>query len=416
MEQNKALIALINSSLPQYEHYYNILFNRSLNITGKKSLSQSLTQHSYLAIELIQKNITPNCSFSIIIEKKLLISLFRFNTVSAKFPTAAELENLLTNSLKNPFTFIPSTQAILKHLSKKELFTLINNLQQYNLVTPYHLHLLIQSFPDFSLKLKKSLPKNIVKDIIFYAKNKTTTTLSSRDKIAAEYAFAESIYFILKKGAPLTLSNYMQQLSSLVTNSHAIFILQKQSILQWFIKIHKAKLLYKILIQLNDKEIAACLYYNWEQALAILKDTLSTRKIAEIQQYLSEHIDFQFQIHSKLKLLYSYREEQLKQYNLSSSKFFILLGQLTTEVEFQIFLQRVGWFQFATALKNTNKSLFNKIKNLLPLQVKILVEDVLAGILNPNIIHDEKQIIKARIGCLESLISLIKDGLLDIDI
>jgi hypothetical protein len=73
----------------------------------------------------------------------------------------------------------------------------------------------------------------------------------------------------------------------------------------------------------------------------------------------------------------------------------------------------VGWFTLSTALKNINRKNILYLIDKFPSGAKYLIIDVLEGIVNPNIIHDEMQIKKARTICVSEMLSLYEDGIIN---
>ena len=59
----------------------------------------------------------------------------------------------------------------------------------------------------------------------------------------------------------------------------------------------------------------------------------------------------------------------------------------------------------STALKNTRIDLVKIVTDPLPTPARYLIEDVLRGVINPNILHDELQINDARTQCVRSILS-----------
>ncbi|MGB4270190.1 MAG: hypothetical protein WBK20_13560, partial [Spirochaetota bacterium] len=70
----------------------------------------------------------------------------------------------------------------------------------------------------------------------------------------------------------------------------------------------------------------------------------------------------------------------------------------------------LGWFTIATALKQTPKKLVLDCIQKFPQGAQYCILDVYDGVLNPNIIHDEMQIKKARQLVIQSLFKLHCNG------
>lgn len=95
--------------------------------------------------------------------------------------------------------------------------------------------------------------------------------------------------------------------------------------------------------------------------------------------------------------------------------FDFLLAGLPRDTCYTLLLHETGWFPLATALKGIPGHLRQRVLGSVPPEAGALIEDVVQGILNPNILHDEMQINKAKIVCARALEGLIARGLVRFD-
>jgi hypothetical protein len=71
-----------------------------------------------------------------------------------------------------------------------------------------------------------------------------------------------------------------------------------------------------------------------------------------------------------------------------------ILSRLASPVDFDTLLVEAGWFRIATALKGVGGEPRRRLLDGVALPARYLIEDMLNGTINPDILHDE-----ARIRC-----------------
>jgi ribosomal protein S3AE len=83
--------------------------------------------------------------------------------------------------------------------------------------------------------------------------------------------------------------------------------------------------------------------------------------------------------------------------------------------DFYRLLSETGWYTLSTALKGTDIKIIKKVTDNLPHVPSAIIKDILKGRLNPDIVHDEKQIFRARKITVEKILSLYSDCLINLE-
>jgi hypothetical protein len=79
--------------------------------------------------------------------------------------------------------------------------------------------------------------------------------------------------------------------------------------------------------------------------------------------------------------------------------------------DFNRLLLGTGWFILATACKGVRKSTLKRILKNLYFPARCLIEDMVRGVVNPYILHDEMQVHSAQALCAREILSLVEAGL-----
>ncbi len=325
-----------------------------------------------------------------------------------------EIESEIRQFFKNPVNIFPNLKTILYTFSDMELQNLLNQLQKSNLLTIYQICLVVLSIPEYSLRLKKNLSTNTVRDVIKMMKRiKQSRAITKRDLIEGIYSIEESIFFLMRGGADFSYSSFLSYTQKTLERISNIESLLLKDFYQWIEEIEGNGLLYKTLSRTEEMTIARSLSDDHENIEAILKKHISERRLKAIRTLLNnDTVSFMDRIVAQSDLIANYRKLKLKRLNLGDESFEYLLRRFTRPYDYINLLFSVGWFVLSTALKGTKMKRHDKLLQAIPRPASYLIEDVLSGVINPNIIHDEIQIKRARSICVKAIISLYEDGLI----
>lgn len=93
----------------------------------------------------------------------------------------------------------------------------------------------------------------------------------------------------------------------------------------------------------------------------------------------------------------------------------MLLTCMTGRSDYIHLLLSAGWFILSTALKGVAGKIQRRVLKGLPRSASVLIEDVLKGVVNPNILHDEMQIHKAQQTCVRLILQLFDEGIINLE-
>ncbi len=394
----------------------SIVSRKKLQVSFYDHLQSENIQHSvYISITAIIRNHTQHNdqSFTIYIPPEFF-NLFKIkiNTLSNN-QLLNDIECKFIKFFNDPYNLFPSLAIILETMEDNEFQKLIYFLLNENILTPYHLYVLTRAFPQHALKIKHNISSNLISDILHIGK--TIQHITSRDVIEGIYAFEEILYLKLRTKPYFRFGNYIEQVNKILHHINVLYTFQKKTFDTWFAEMEQSGILYTILSQCNDVTIASA-FCNTKHLFKQLSHYLSTRRLHSISSQFEKSFTVEHMITSQYFLVQLYLKSKSPIHTLYSIPFNRLLKKyINPQVMYYVLFER-GWFTIATALKQIPKKLvLDTIQNF-PKGAQYCILDVYDGVLNPNILHDEMLIKKARHLLLESIIILHCNGTINLEV
>ncbi len=389
----------------------NVICKKNFSICFEKSLNKIIYTNHYK--EIVISVIDPYNEKSIhIIFPFYFFSLFSNSlTISS---SAQFIEGEVLRFFINPKWMLPDISSLFNALSGSEILKLINYLQKKNLLTPYQIFLLIQAYPELSGTIKSSLSQNSINDVIQYNKDKNLK-ITKRDISGGIYSIEESLLLIVREGIDVNYSRLLNHIQQIVQLSLASDLLLKKDFSTWLVEIQSHDLLYATISITEDTVVAAAISRDSESHIRLLNKYVTERKIEDIKELINPAISCDEIMKARSVLITNYRKLRMKRIPVLPDRLEYLLSAFSNPDDYQYLLFSVGWFTLSTALKGLHKKTISTAVGHLPFKAGILIEDVLKGIVNPNILHDEMQINKARIRCVSSILQLYYDGFINLE-
>ena len=413
--EEDALYKYLNPKIHHTEIIFSMLFKYQYNIKftrfeiGSNCIINNLEKCKRIDMSIITDD--REVLLSILIPDQF-IKLF-VKRIDSNASTE-EIESGIRNYFKNPMNIFPNLKIILESFSDRELQNLLYQLQKNSLLSVYQICLIVFSFPENSLKLKKNLSTNTVRDVTAMMKNlKSHSVIKTRDLVGGIYSIEEAIFFLMRDGADFNYSFFLSKLQKSMDLLSSIEVLLIKDFQQWLIEMKDSGLLYKTLSITNELVIAQSLSDTPDTYYPIIKGHTSERRLNEIRAIIDkEQVSPMDRIYSQARLIANYKRVKMKKLNLGDESFSYLLRRFTQPSDYSNLLFAVGWFVLSTSCKGMEIKRIKNIMSSIPIPARYLIEDVIKGILNPNIFHDEMQIRNARSICVKAIISLYEDGVI----
>ncbi|MFC1669604.1 hypothetical protein ACFL20_04375 [Spirochaetota bacterium] len=413
--EDNFLSELLSKTSVNVQGHLQILLRKNLKIKYNKNSLNVKIDKNYKKIVIALTN-TKNRGGEKFITLYLPTEFFRFfsKKIDDNFSTESIGKEVL-NFFINPKWILPNLKSILISLNNIELNKLINQLQKNNLLTIYQIYLIIQAFPELSIKLKRVLSKNTISDVMDMKKNEVNLKLEKRDIAGGVYSVEEAIHFLIKAQADFNYSKFLNNIQKIVKIVINMDIILRKNFDDWIDEITGNDLLYKTITVTKDNIVAGAISKESEKYFKKFKNHISKRKIQDIKSMINNDLSYNEIMISKMKLILNYRKLRMKKQTPGIPSLEYLLIHFTRESDYNFLLQSVGWFTLSTALKGVKRINVKKILENLPGSCALLMEDVIKGIVNPNILHDEMQISKAKKICADSIIQLYDDGIIELE-
>ncbi len=323
------------------------------------------------------------------------------------------IENFVLPFFHKPDFFHINTELLFSTLTRKELSDLLNHMMKKNILSPYEITLLILSYPETASKIKKSLSDNILRDVSATIKKYSHQNLTRRDLIEGVYSFEESLNMILHDDT-FNYSPRMQELSDILKKINLLELYYMKSFDHWIEEIIEKDMFYKTLSKCSDQIIEAAFREYRRGEFYFLRNYISKRRLDEI--FANENmIPISKSVDARSKLLQIFRKEYHIKKEYGHESFGYLISKITGKYSFEVLLNSAGWFIISTALKQSPRAIKDKFLSNINPAASMLIEDVLSGSVNPNIIHDEIQVNKARKICVGKILLLHEEGRIELE-
>lgn len=308
----------------------------------------------------------------------------------------------------------PSLVSVIETLPQTKLSDLFNSMLQKSYINPYQIAAVINLYPDLKNKIFVSISNNIQKDIAFiFNKYKGLNRITKRDGICAVYTIEEALKKLLLEGTG-EYSDELLYISAIFKKIYRYSIFQKKNFMQRIDEIEKKNLMDRIIPLCTDKILKRAFYSSRNEGNDILKKYISENRISEIFDF-EESITLEQKIEAEVEFIKAYRKASVLNGNQDHESFAYLIESMQGKKDFYHLLSETGWYTLSTALKGADTKTVKKITDNLPAVPAAIINDILKGLLNPDIIHDEKQIFSARKTCVEKIFSLYIDCFIDVE-
>jgi len=213
----------------------------------------------------------------------------------------------------------------------------------------------------------------------------------------------------------VSYSRLLRHIQHIVRLTLAGDLVLKKKFSAWLAEIEKQGLLYATVSTTDDAVLAAAISRESDACLLLLKNSVSDRKLNDIRELLNPGKTYEEIMMARSAFLANFRKLKMKRFPVHPDRLEYLLTAFSKPDDYQYLLFSAGWFVLSTALKGINMKIVSSVVRHLPRKAGVLIEDVLKGIVNPNILHDEMQINKARIRCVSIIMQLYGDGRINLE-
>ena len=347
---------------------------------------------------------------------RILLQSRFFNLLYPPVKSRMSYDNILEGIspfFENPSIIQPRFEVIVEDLPHEELSNLFNHMLKTSRISVFEITALILYNPQLKGKIINSLSANIQNDIDFNIKKyRGINNITKKDSAAALYSIEEAMRDLLLKEST-GYSKELQYISEILKKIYRYSLYLKKDFAARLNEIEKNWGMDKILPICSDRIIRAVFAADSARK-DVLKKYLPDRRIEEIFS-VNEEFSLKERIDAEIEFLTQFRKKYFETNHKGHESFSYLLSGMHKKNDFLYLLRETGWFTLATALKGAGKRSADRVLENIPSEASFLIKGALTGRINPDIIHDEKQIMKAGKICVDAIISLYNECLIELE-
>ena len=308
----------------------------------------------------------------------------------------------------------PSFETVVESLPVAKLADLFNQMIQRKDITSYQTGAAIILYPHLKEKIFLSLSKNIQKDLEFtLSRYKGTNRITKMDGICAVYTVEEGLKKLFLEGKGKYIDD-LGYISEIFIKINRYRIIQKRDFMERINQLEQNRFMEKI-IPLCSETVLRRAFSGRDLRENILRKYITEKRVEEIFD-IEEEISLEQKIEAEIEFIKVSRKIFIMSGKKGHESFSYLIASINSKNDFYILLSETGWYTLSSALKGADIKIVKKVTDNLPLVPSAIIKDILKGKLNPDIIHDEKQILRARKKSVDKILSLYCDCLIDLKI
>lgn len=339
-----------------------------------------------------------------------------FNILIPSLDTSYPQEKItefLISFFKKPDILYPSIEILLSKLNSGELSGLLDLLKRNNRLSDYQLVLLINGFPEYSLKIKNALSKNRQESLREELK-KYKGKINKEDIACGIYSVEEGIFQAFQKEKNY-IADHFRIFSSLIKKITDYELYTRKSWQEWIAEMEEKKLLYKTILKCSDQTLLTAFFDYSEEKYPFFKNSFSPARISEIFCGINNRLSGS-QAEAGISMIKIYRKLSAEVFRYDHEDFSYIIASVKNNKDFEIIVRNTGWYVLSTALKQCSRKLADRVLSGINYPASELIKGTLSGTINPDIIHDEIQVNRARNESVRVILELYKDGLIELDI
>ncbi len=414
------LIPYLRSGLHETEIALSVLFNEVCGLSvspvaGEETVSAVLRGGGEDEAGLMRIDISYSATASRYFAAVLPLSFLRLFSSGITAESDPETVNRhLMLFFKNPLRLMPRIAVVFATFDDLELERLFYHLRKRSLLSAYQVCLIILAHPDHVLRIKNCFSKRFIGEVSDMLRGfERRGMIKKRDLLEGEYSIEEAVFSLIKSNDSLAYSPALSKIrNSLRAASLAEAVLRKD-FASWLRTMDEDGLLYHTLASSRQGDIARAISDAPGSYIGHLRRHLPKHRLAEIiaesEGFAASH---SARIEARGAIIATYRKLRLKKRNPGDESFEFLLRRFRSADDYRNLLSEVGWYTLSTALKGVPEARARPLMKSLPAPVRYLIEDVLSGVVNPNIIHGESLVRDARAACVRAIGSLAEDGII----
>lgn len=312
-----------------------------------------------------------------------------------------------------PMRLLPHLPGLVASLSDSALQSLLYRLMNRRLIGPYQLMVMTMALPDEAGRIRRNLSPRLVDEVrSLMRRYRGLERLTRRDLMAGAYSIEEAVLFLSRGGDDVGFAPFLRAVQAERSFLASLRIAGTRDVRDWFLEIAADGLLYAVLSACDEDTIARCIADDPAWYGGLIGQHVSRRSTESLLSRAGSIAPSPLErLSAHASLVTEYRRQRLRRRGLGAESLPFLLRRIGPG-DFRHVLISAGWFVLSTALKGLRARYATDLVEGLPSGPRYLIEDVLRGVANPDILHDELQIDAARALCVASIARLVEEGII----
>ncbi|HSV96100.1 MAG TPA: hypothetical protein VLM75_04100 [Spirochaetota bacterium] len=306
----------------------------------------------------------------------------------------------------------PRIRALIDCLPPLDLEALFHALRVHGHLSAYQALLLLHAFPEYVDRIRAALPPALVREGLGIAAARCLR-ITRRDLVGGVYSVEEALHRLIMSADPPKYFKPFRELRAVILDLRLTRSLPCGELWSLCETAARDGYLYEALGLCGERTAAIALAGAPPSCVEALRSCVSGRTVEAIVfpagctafgvTELSE---------ARARFASTVRKAGMRRLSSGRTDIAFLLSRLAGPRDYDLLLVDAGWFLIATALKGVGGETRRRLLAGIVQPARFLVEDVLRGTVNPDILHDEPQVRRAGDELADRILSLYERGVI----
>jgi hypothetical protein len=322
------------------------------------------------------------------------------------------IEDVILAFFLKPRACFPRIGMLIECLAPRELEAVFHALRARGRLSAYQVLLLLLAFPGYANRIRAALPDALVREGLCMVSARRLSP-TRRDLAGGVYSVDEALYRLLMGPNPPGILKTFRGLRALILELRLARSLPEDAFWSLCETAAGDGTLYEALSLCGERITGIALAGAPRSCIESLRSCVSGRTVEAIVSAVPGRAPgLTERSEARTRFETSIRKARVRRLPADRRDIAVLLSRLTGPADHEVLLLDTGWFLIATALKGVARKTRGRFLAEIASPARHLIQDVLGGTVNPDILHDEHQVRRAGEQLCDRIIELYERGLI----